>query len=373
MANKVLWRPAPHRWAAALLGLAATGILLAAAPAAYAHDETSDALSLAVEENRIVGTALVEYTDLGFKDTSGDGLLDESEFKEQQSAVSAGLVSTARERVELVVNGTEMSIVGAGLSFPEKDTGTASADVGLAFVSGPFDGGLSQLAFSWGFNSPGDTVVVSDADSAVVGQLSDDGTVTFTLDTWATATSFLRQGVEHIRLGLDHTLFLVVLTLGVVGTQITRATAWRVVKLVTAFTVGHAVSLCLAYFSLLPVPAQIVEPAIGLSIAGVAALVVRSKLGTHPWWIAGVVGLVHELGFASSLADLGLATADHAVALLTFNLGIDLAQVAVVGIVMASYALLGKLLPRRVEFVRLAVCVAIGAVGLFWTVTRLIP
>ncbi len=232
---------------------------------------------------------------------------------------------------------------------------------------------MSELSFAWDFNSPDDTVVVSDTESAVVGSLSADGTVTFTLDAWTTATSFLHQGIEHIRSGLDHTLFLIVLTLGVVGAQLTRTTAWRVIKLVTAFTVGHAVSLCLAYFDLLPVPAQIVEPAIALSIAGAAALALRSKPGRHPWWIAGVVGLVHGLGFASSLADLGLATADHATALLAFNLGIDLAQVAVVAAVMATYALLQRLLPRRVQYVRLAACLAIGAVGLFWTVTRLIP
>ena len=377
MTKAVQARSALNRWAAVMLGLALTMILLAAAPPAYAHDGTSEALSLAVEEDRLVGTTLVAFTDVGLEDTSGDGLIDEAEFNEQKSAVSTNLVSAVRGRTGLEVNGVEVSIVGAGLAFPETDsetdTAAASEYIGLAFVSGEFDGEMSELSVAWDFSSPDDTVVVSDTERAVVGSLSADGAVTFTLDAWTTATSFLHQGIEHIRSGLDHTLFLIVLTLGVVGAQLTRATAWRVIKLVTAFTVGHAVSLCLAYFDLLPVPAQIVEPAIALSIAGAAALALRSKPGRHPWWIAGVVGLVHGLGFASSLADLGLATADHATALLAFNLGIDLAQVAVVAAVIATYALLQRLLPRRVQYVRIAASLAIGAVGLFWTVTRLIP
>ncbi len=383
MTKAVQARSALTRWAAVMLGLALTMILLAAAPPAHAHDGTSEALSLAVEEDRLVGTTLVAFTDVGLEDTSGDGLIDEAEFNEQKSAVSTNLVSAVRERTGLEVNGVEVSIVGAGLAFPETDTETdpdtdtdpaaASEYIGLAFVSGAFDGEMSELSFAWDFNSPDDTVVVSDTERAVVGSLSADGTVTFTLDAWTTATSFLHQGIEHIRSGLDHTLFLIVLTLGVVGAQLTRTTAWRVIKLVTAFTAGHAVSLCLAYFDLLSVPAQIVEPAIALSITGAAALALRSKPGRHPWWIAGVVGLVHGLGFASSLADLGLATADHATALLVFNLGIDLAQVAVVAAVLATYALLQRLLPRRVQYIRIAASLAIGAVGLFWTVTRLLP
>ena len=121
MTKAVQARSALNRWAAVMLGLALTMILLAAAPPAYAHDGTSEALSLAVEEDRLVGTTLVAFTDVGLEDTSGDGLIDEAEFNEQKSAVSTNLVSAVRERTGLEVNGAEVSIVGAGLAFPETD------------------------------------------------------------------------------------------------------------------------------------------------------------------------------------------------------------------------------------------------------------
>ena len=107
-------------------------------------------------------------------------------------------------------------------------------------------------------------------------------TVDFSLGTWSSATSFFDLGIEHIRFGPDHLLFLLVLTLAVAGTTVTRATTWRTVKLVTAFTVGHAVSLCLAYFDLISVPAGLVEPAISLSIVAAAVLAIRGRAERRP-------------------------------------------------------------------------------------------
>ena len=96
-------------------------------------------------------------------------------------------------------------------------------------------------------------------------------------------------------------LFLAVLTFAVVGSTVSRATTRRVVTLVTAFTVGHATSLCLAYFDVVSIPAQWVEPAISLSVVAAAVLAIRGKGDTIRPWIAALVGLVHGLGFASSL------------------------------------------------------------------------
>ncbi len=365
-------QPRLSRWASVLLALVAVMTFMSAATPASAHDTTTHALTIFVEDGRIVGTGLVEFGELGLEDTTGDGLIDQEELTAQNSSVAATLVATAQDHIELTANGSAVSIIGAGLGMPEETTASGGSEyVGLAFASEQFEGDLAALTVAWDLPSPSDSVVVSDADNAVVGHLGDDGTVTFTLDGGSTASSFFGQGIEHIRLGFDHLLFLVVLTLGVVGARPNRASLWRVIKLVTAFTIGHAVSLCLAYFNVLPVPAAIVEPAIALSIVAVAALAVWRKMGPHPWWIAGLIGVVHGLGFASSLAGLGLATSNHVVALLTFNVGIDVAQVAVVGAVLGAYALLGRFVsPRVLGFVRIGVCIAIGVVGLFWAVTR---
>jgi hypothetical protein len=96
-----------------------------------------------------------------------------------------------------------------------------------------------------------------------------------------------------------------------------------------------------------PHAATLVEPTIALSIVGAAVLALRRQNGVHRWWIAGVIGRVRGLGFASSLASLGLETRKHSVALLSFSLGIDAAQTAVVIVVMIHYCLVARI-PRLV-------------------------
>ncbi|PJJ78275.1 hydrogenase/urease accessory protein HupE [Salinibacterium amurskyense] len=358
--------------------LAATVVAVIVPTAAWAHDGTSEALTLTVDQGRAVGTGLVEFAELGLEDTNGDGLIDATELSEQEATVAATLVETLRDNVTLAVNGEELSIIGAGLSFRNTDSSTdseleASEYVGVAFASSEFEGDLNELTVSWSFTSPSNAILFSDADSAILGHLSDDGVVSFALGTWATATSFLMQGIDHIQFGPDHLLFLIVLALGVVGVKKGRAVWWPAVKLVTAFTLGHAISLCLAYFGLVNIPAGVVEPLIALSIVAAAVLALRRKAAEYRWWIAGVVGLVHGLGFASSLSSLGLVTSDHVIALITFNLGIDIAQTVVVLIVLAVALLLMRWVPKRFEILRIIVCVAIGIMGLFWTITRVLP
>jgi hypothetical protein len=350
-------------------------LVVAPAAAAWAHDSTTGALTLTIDNDRIVGTALVDFAELGLTDTSGDGVIDATELKAQESEVSIGLVGRVSDHLRLGVNGAELSIIGTGLALPNDtfaSTFTETRYVALAFASAAFTGSISELGITWGFTSPTSSVVVSSTEWAMLGRLGDDNSAVFTLDGWSTARSFAAQGIQHIGSGFDHVLFLVVLTLGVVRERITRVAFWRVIKLVTAFTVGHAVSLVLSYFGLVTVPAAIVEPAISISIVVAAALALRRTGGVHRWWIAAVIGLVHGLGFASSLAGLGLATRDHAIALLSFNLGIDLAQTIVVIGVMGLFALVARFAPKHGERVRLIACSAIGVTGVVWTVSRII-
>lgn len=340
--------------------------VLMAPAAAWAHDDTSGALVLTVDQGRVVGTGKVEFAELGLEDTTGDGLIDSTELSQQEASVAPTLVGMVRDHVALEVNGASLPIIGAGLSLQgsgaEADP-AASEYVGVAFVSGAFTGDLRLLNLAWSYSSPNNAIVFSDIEVAVLGHLREDGAVSFTLDGWATASSFLHQGIEHIRLGPDHLLFLVALALGVLGVRSGRAAIWPAVKLVTGFTVGHTVSLCLAYFNVVSVPAAIVEPLIALSIVAAAVLALRRKVGDYRWWIAGIVGLVHGLGFASSLSSLGLATTDHVIALVSFNLGIDLAQTVAVVLVLIASALLTRVLPKRFEIIRISACVAIGVMA----------
>ena len=162
-----------------------------------------------------------------------------------------------------------------------------------------------------------------------------------------------------------------VLTFAVVGSTVSRATTRRGVTLVTAFTIGHATSLCLAYTEIVSIPSQWVEPAISLSIVAAAVLALRGRGETIRPWIAAAIGLVHGLGFASSLGGLGLATTHEVTALAAFNIGIDIAQTAVVLAVVLGIGISGRLLGERQHWVRTAVCGGAGLVGLGWTASLL--
>jgi hypothetical protein len=140
---------------------------------------------------------------------------------------------------------------------------------------------------------------------------------------------------------------------------------------VTAFTIAHSITLGLSMYGILSLPSRIVEPLIALSIAYVAIenLVTREL---KPWRVALVFmfGLLHGLGFAGVLRELGLPRDEFLTALLTFNLGVELGQLTIIG---AAFVTLGAFM-NRPWYHRLLVAPAscmIAATGLFWTLTRL--
>ncbi|HLW48627.1 MAG TPA: HupE/UreJ family protein [bacterium] len=149
---------------------------------------------------------------------------------------------------------------------------------------------------------------------------------------WQTAGGFVRMGIEHILTGYDHMLFL--LSLLMVG-----ATLPQLLRIVTAFTVAHSITLSLAVLGLVDLPLRWVESAIALSITYVAAENVwrgRGALGSR-WLVTFGFGLVHGLGFASALTELHLPHANLAASLVGFNLGVEMGQVSV--ILLATLAL----------------------------------
>ena len=322
-------------------------------------------------DQRVLGTAQVSFAELGYRDTSGDGLVDADERRAQEATVATGLVTVLREHVALEVDGRTVDIIGAGPAPVAEGQEPASQYVEIIFATGPHDGAVSRVDLAWSFSSPTDEVVLSGPDGLVTGRLGDDSTTSIALDAASTVRSFFVTGLDHVRSGLDHVLFLVVLTFAVVGSTVSRTTTRRVVGLVTAFTIGHATSLCLAYFDVVSIPARWVEPAISLSIVAAAVLALRGKGETIRPWIAAAIGLVHGLGFASSLAGLGLATTHEVGALAAFNIGIDLAQTAVVLVVVLFIWTSGAVLAGRRDWLRVAVCAGAGLVGLGWTATLL--
>jgi hypothetical protein len=189
--------------------------------------------------------------------------------------------------------------------------------------------------------------------------------------TWLeVALTYLRQGIEHILLGIDHLLFVAALLL------IVRD--WRVlVKTITAFTVAHSITLSLATFGWVALPPAPVEAMIALSILLVAGEIVRMERGetsltiTWPWVVAFGFGLLHGFGFAGALVELGLPRGDIPLALFSFNVGVELGQLAFVAMVLllaSGLRQLGIVWPKRAE---LAPAYLVGTLGAFWLLQRL--
>ena len=182
----------------------------------------------------------------------------------------------------------------------------------------------------------------------------------------ATFVRFVRLGFEHILPeGLDHVLF-------VLGLALFSARLAPLLVQVTSFTLAHTLTLGLSTYGVLSLPPRIVEPLIALSIAYVA---LENLFAPRLRWFRVLLvfgfGLLHGLGFAGALAQLGLPEGERVTALLAFNGGVELGQLAVI---LPAFGLLWVLeragVPRR-PVVR-ALSLAIAAIGLYWTATRLL-
>lgn len=191
--------------------------------------------------------------------------------------------------------------------------------------------------------------------------------------------AFVWSGVEHIGAapdqwhdaegfklpdGLDHILFLLALMLS-------GGTLLRLAGIVSGFTLGHSVTLALSALGVLRPPASVIEPLIALSIALVAALAFLGKGERPRWKIALAFGLVHGFGFAGALHELELSTSGMVTALLGYNVGVELGQIAIV-LLIAPPILLLQRWPRAHGIVLRGLAAAIFVAGMFWFVERLI-
>lgn len=191
-----------------------------------------------------------------------------------------------------------------------------------------------------------------------------------------TAGAFVVEGGRHLVTGYDHMLFLLSLILGaglVVRRRGLRPALRDVAWVVTAFTLGHSVSLCAAALGWVSLPSDLVEIAIAASIVLVAlGNVARPEAHVARPWLAGIFGLIHGFGFSSVLAELGLPPAHRVLALFSFNVGIELAQLAFVAAVLVPLARLAHHEGYR-RFVLQGASLAIAACGGVWLVERAMP
>ena len=188
---------------------------------------------------------------------------------------------------------------------------------------------------------------------------------------FSTMQRYLITGIEHIFLGYDHIAFLVAVVL------------WArrlvpVIKIVTAFTIAHSITLSLAALNIIVIPSIVVEPAIAASIVFVAVENFFSRDIDRRWRIAFVFGLVHGFGFASALREVGLPANAIVTALAAFNVGVEIGQVAIVSIVVPTLIALDHLTatnratPVRAAALVYALSALIGLLGGYWLVARIL-
>lgn len=343
--------------------LAACGCL--APVLAQAHKPSDSYLSLNVHEQRIDGQWDIALRDLDFViglDADGNGELTWDEVRARHTDIAAYAMS----RLSLSSN-----------------TEVCSATVHEQLIDDHTDGAYSVLRFSAVCAEPIKTLIVEyrllfDVDPQHKGLLKlqnrgttstavfspDTATQKFTLaepDRLTQFSDFLKTGVWHIWIGFDHILFLLSLLLPAV--LIWSDKKWRaarsfksafvdVFKIVTAFTLAHSITLTLATLQIIALPSRLVESAIAVSVIFAALNNIFPMIPTRRWIAAFGFGLIHGFGFASVLFDLGLPQNSLLLALVGFNIGVELGQLAIVTVFLPlAYSLRESWFYRRLVLI----------------------
>lgn len=366
------------RLLASLLALAA----LLWAPGAQAHKASDSYLNLTVEGARIEGRWDIALRDLELAvglDADGDGALTWDEVRARHGAIAAYAL-------------THLKLSAGGADCPLQVT--------QQLVDSHTDGAYTVLMLQGACAAPVETLAVgytllaeldpqhrgllalrhgAATSSAILGpdnarpqlQLAESS-------GWRQFLEYAKQGVWHIWIGVDHILFLLSLLLPAVllyrdrqwvGREGFRSAGMDVLRVVTAFTLAHSLTLTLAALGVLALPSRLVESAIAASVIVAALNNLRPLYQRGRVLFAFGFGLLHGFGFASVLADLGLPQGALLLSLVGFNLGVELGQLAIVAVFLPLAWWLRKgLFYRRV--VMLGGSVAIALVAAIWLAER---
>ena len=183
------------------------------------------------------------------------------------------------------------------------------------------------------------------------------------------AFSYLQLGIQHILLGVDHLLFVLGLLL-IVGDR------WMLVKTITSFTLAHSITLAIATLGYASAPLPPLNAAIALSILFLGPEILRVWRGEtsftirHPWVVAFAFGLLHGFGFASGLTAMGLPKGEIPLALLLFNVGVEIGQIAFVVLIVLLERAFRTLEIRWPRVVEALPGYAVGSLGAYWTIQR---
>ena len=184
------------------------------------------------------------------------------------------------------------------------------------------------------------------------------------------SSTYFVIGVQHILFGIDHLLFVFGLLLLVRG-------VWPLAKTITAFTVAHSITLGAATLGYVSVASGPLEAAIALSIVLLAREIVMGWRGhdhlvhRRPWLVAFAFGLLHGLGFAGALGEIGLRSADIPLALLSFNIGVEAGQLLFVVVLVALNQLVRAAVTRQTSILRPVLGYTLGGLSMLWFLERL--
>lgn len=349
---------------------------------AFAHKESDSYLRFKVDGETIYGQWDIALRDLDYAiglDGDSDGQITWGELRKKHQAISKYVLS----RIQLSGNGSicqsgpvnqlvdhhtdgAYTVLNFSAVCPEVIR-TFEINYSLLFDLDPLHRGLLQVDF----NGKVQTGVLSPEQQTLSLDLKHSA-------NWNEFLQFVKEGVWHIWVGYDHILFLLSLLLPAVlcwqsgrwqPQKSFRVTLWEVLKIVTAFTLAHSITLSLAVLGLVSLPSQWVESVIAASVLIAALHNLYPIIHTRLWIMTFIFGLVHGLGFASVLIDLGLPSKSLALALAGFNLGVEIGQVIIVSVFIP----MAFLIRHSWSYQRLVLnfgSIAIALVALVWLVER---
>ena len=351
------------------------GITLGIGVSAHAHQVKLSTARVTVDGDRTVSV------EVALKGSDADRLAGTNVFDAQRDSVDPTLVAASAAPILAYVN-AHVAVTGLD--------GKACV-AGAAALVPDGDGVIYRNAFSCR-NVRGDIVYRSTVLTAIdpsarqivlIGEganvpqaLLDARNTTVTLSTPAplllsTMQRYLVAGIEHIFLGYDHIAFLV-------GVVLWARRLVPVIKIVTAFTIAHSITLSLAALNIIVLPGVVVEPAIAASIVFVAMENFFSRDIDSRWRVTFAFGLIHGFGFAGALREFGLPANAVVPALAAFNIGVEVGQVAIVSIVVPALIVLDRLMatdrakPVRAASLVYALSLLISLLGSYWLLTRLL-
>jgi hydrogenase/urease accessory protein HupE len=348
-------------------------ILLGVAVPVSAHQINLSTARIALTPDRAVAV------EVGLKGSDVDRLTGSNIYDAKEDAVDPAAVAAASAAI-LAYLKAHLAVTGAGGSPCEpRDAAIVADGDGIIFRAGFSCASLAgDIVYRSTVLTEKDptarqVVLIAQAGHEVQALLdAEHPSVTLSAPApplLSTMQRYLVTGIEHIFLGYDHVAFLIAVVL------------WArrlipVIKIVTAFTIAHSITLSLAALGIVVIPSRIVEPAIAASIVFVAVENFFSRDIDRRWRITFIFGLIHGFGFASALREIGLPSEAVVPALAAFNIGVEVGQVAIVAIVLPLLGLIDRLAavdrtkPVRATGLVYAVSAIISLLGGYWLFAR---